>query len=136
MKYEIKAELLETVSDEMIEKEIMDTIARYYEFSSLQDLETLAKKTGVKSVDEYCKKSVAIELRKWFRSQSSPNLIDKEIGLYKKLINQYQSFTKWILRHDSDIAKSKRGFDHLMDIDEIEKQIRESELKALQNPVK
>lgn len=45
----------------------------------------------------------------------------------KELIEKYQAFTKWILRHDKDIAKSQRGFDHLMEIDKIEKQIRQLE---------
>jgi hypothetical protein len=38
--------------------------------------------------------------------------------LYEKLIRAYQSFTKWVLRYDKDIAESQRGKDHLSDIDE------------------
>lgn len=50
-----------------------------------------------------------------------------ETEILYNLISKYQSFTKWVLRHDKDIAESQRGKDHLREIDEIEAQIKQLE---------
>jgi hypothetical protein len=55
--------------------------------------------------------------------------------LLYKLIDRYQSFTKWILRHAPEIKESQRGKDHLEEIDEIEAQIKAIEEQPKTDPL-
>ena len=59
------------LTDEEIEQEIKDIIKIYDEFTPLHELEILSKRMGV-SVTEYCRISIAQEVRQWIRDQLSP----------------------------------------------------------------
>ena len=52
---------------------------------------------------------------------------DPKLKLYKKLIDRYQSFTKWVLRHTPEIKESQRGKDYLKEIDSVKLEIVEFE---------
>lgn len=63
-------------------------------------------------------------------------IIEKQIKKLNLIIDAYQVFTKWILRHTSDIHDSQRGRDCLAEIDQREREYREfeqSELSALRD---
>jgi hypothetical protein len=50
----------------------------------------------------------------------------------EKLIESYQRFTKWVLKHNPEIKESQRGKDHLKEIDDRESDIATIERQLLQ----
>jgi predicted ribosome quality control (RQC) complex YloA/Tae2 family protein len=60
----------------------------------------------------------------------------EKIELYKKVIEKYQNFTQWILRHTPEIKESERGLNFLNDIDWTEHKIREAESVTESSEVK
>ncbi len=83
-------------------------------------------------IDRLCEmnESYRAMRKEWFEKTQMNTEADEWVSvkeLYKTLIDRYQQFTKWIVRHTPEIKESERGLDLLNEIDWAEHKIREQE---------